>query len=66
MERAKVHHWLVVELEEEVCGQLQRYSNEEQQAIAEVVHCGHVSLHGSFVAWKQCLHAWSRVECVVW
>ena len=55
MEGPQGHHWSVIELQEEVCGQLQRYGNEEEQAVAEVVDCSHVSLHSGFVPRKQCL-----------
>ena len=56
VEGTQGHHGLVIELQEEVCGQLQGYGNEEKQAVAEVVDCSHVSLHCGLVPWQQCLH----------
>lgn len=58
VQRAQVHHWLIIELQEEVCGQLQRNGNEQEQAVAEAVHSSHVCLHGSLISRKQCLHAY--------
>ncbi len=42
-------HWLVKIHVKEVCGQLQRYGNEREQAICQATYGIHVSLHGSLV-----------------
>lgn len=49
MQRAQGCHGLVKIHVKKVCGQLQRYGNEREQAICQATYGIHVSLHGSFV-----------------
>lgn len=49
MQWAQGCHWLVEIHVKEVCGQLQRYGNEREQAICQATYGIHVGLYGSLV-----------------
>ena len=49
MQGSQGYHWLIKVYTKEVCGQLQRYGNEREQAICQATYGIHVSLHGSLV-----------------
>ncbi len=49
MQGSQGYHWLIKVHIKEVCGQLQRYGNEREQAICQATYGIHVGLHGSLV-----------------
>jgi hypothetical protein len=53
MQGSQGYHWLIKVHIEEVCGQLQRYGNEGEQAICQATYGIHVGLHGSLVPWQK-------------
>ncbi len=55
MQGSQGYHCLVKVHTKEVCGQLQRYGNEGEQAICQATYGIHVSLHGSLVPWQKLL-----------